>query len=467
VSYFGNKFLDIETIKHPGSFRDPSGFLYHQDGALYRSVSPLFKENYDHLIASGLYWQLTDRHLLISHEEIAPNTQFSIPCYKVLKPELLTFISYPYEWCFSQLKDAALATTNIHKMALGHDMELKDASSFNIQFLRGKPILIDTLSLQKCTQGIPWIAYRQFCQHFLAPLALMAYKDVRLSHLMNVFIDGIPLDLASKLLPNWTYLNPGLLLNIHLHARMQQKYAKKSVATSVKTVSAHVRKGLIEHLEKTIRQIRFHLKKTEWSNYQDECKYSKADTDKKVQIVEGYFSKIDPGFVWDMGANTGFYSAIAAKKARLTVAMDMDHASVEQHYQVCKARNEEKILPLWIDLTNPSPSLGWNHQERNSLQERGPADTIIALALIHHLAISNNVPLAMIAELFKTSCYHLIIEFVPKSDVRVQRLLSSRQDVFPDYNQGNFEKAFSRHFLMLERTTLPDTKRILYFMRRR
>jgi len=459
--------LDIETIKHPGSFRDPSGFLYYQDGVLYRSVNPIFKENYDHLIASGLYKHLTDRGLLISHEEIEPDTQFSIPSYKVLKPERLPFISYPYEWCFSQLKDAALATVSIHKMALDHDMELKDASSFNIQFHKGKPILIDTLSLQRCTQGTPWIAYRQFCQHFLAPLGLMAYKDVRLSQLMKVFIDGIPLDLASKLLPNWTYLIPGLLLNIHLHARMQQKYANKSVSTSVKIVSAPVRKGLIDHLEKIVRRISFRLKKTEWSNYQDECKYSKADTDKKAQIVEEYFSKIDPGIVWDMGANTGMYSALAAKKARLTVAMDMDHASVEQHYQACKTRNEEKVLPLWIDLTNPSPSLGWNHQERNSLQERGPADTIIALALIHHLAISNNVPLAMIAELFKISCHFLIIEFVPKSDIQVQRLLSSRQDVFPDYNQEGFEKAFGRHFLMLESTTLPDTQRIIYFMRRR
>lgn len=466
--------MDIETIKHPGSFRDPSGFLYYQDDVLYRAVSQIFKEHYDHLIASGLYKQLTDRGLLVSHEEVEPKIQYSDPScnpsfenYKVLKPELIPFISYPYEWCFSQLKDAALATASIHKMALNHNMELKDASSFNIQFQKSKPVLIDTLSLQKCTQGMPWIAYRQFCQHFLAPLALMAYKDVRLSQLMKVFIDGIPLDLASKLLPNWTYLKPGVLLNIHLHARMQQKYANKSVSTSVKNVSAHVRKGLIEHLEKTIRQMRFRLKKTAWSNYQDECRYSKVDTDKKAQIVEGYFKQIDPGSVWDIGANTGYYSAIAAKKSKLTVAMDMDHASVEQHYQACKARNEEKLLPLWIDLTNPSPSLGWNHRERNSLQDRGPADTIIALALLHHLAISNNVPLAMIAELFKRSCRFLIIEFVPKTDTQVQRLLSSRQDVFPDYNQECFEKAFSKHFLMLESSTLTDTQRIIYFMRRR
>lgn len=459
--------MDINTIKHPGSFRDPSGFLYYQDDVLYRAVSPIFKEHYDHLVDSGLYKQLTNRGLLISHEEIQPNTRFSIPSYKVLKPELLPFISYPYEWSFGQLKDAALATTSIHKMALDHDMELKDASSFNIQFLRGKPILIDTLSLQKFTQGTPWIAYRQFCQHFVAPLALMAYTDVRLSQLMKVFIDGIPLDLASKLLPKRTYLVPGLLFNIHLHARMQQKYANKSVSTSVKKVSAPMRKGLIEYLEKTLRRIRFRLKKTEWSNYQDECKYSKADTDKKAQIIEEDFSKIEPGIVWDMGANTGYFSALVAKKTSLTVAMDMDHASVEQHYQACKARDEEKILPLWIDLTNPSPSLGWNHQERNSLLERGPADTIIALALIHHLAISNNVPLVMIADFFKNSCHFLIIEFVPKSDIQVQRLLSSRPDVFPDYNQECFEKAFSRHFLMLESSTLLDTQRIIYFMRRR
>ena len=187
--------------KIAGSFRDPSGFLFHLNGLIYRQINIEYKKNYIHLMKSGLYEALMDTKLLIPHEEVNIGSLASDNAYKIIKPEQVLFISYPYEWCFSQLKDAALTTLKIQKKSLNFGMSLKDCSAYNIQFRKGKPILIDTLSFEEYREGKPWIAYRQFCQHFLAPLALMSYKDIRLNQLLRIYIDGIPLDLAIHLLP--------------------------------------------------------------------------------------------------------------------------------------------------------------------------------------------------------------------------------------------------------------------------
>ncbi len=215
-----------------GSFRDPSGFLFYQENVLYRQVNTAYRENYDLLIESGLYQALIDSKLLVSHIEEKTDATYADCVYKILKPEIVPFISYPYEWCFSQLKDAALTTLKIQKIALDFGMSLKDSSVYNIQFLKGRPIFIDTLSFEKYQEGSPWVAYKQFCQHFLAPLALMSFSDVRLNQLLKVFIDGVPLDLASSLLPAKTKLNFSLLSHIHLHAKSQKKYESKTVNSS-------------------------------------------------------------------------------------------------------------------------------------------------------------------------------------------------------------------------------------------
>ena len=190
-----------------GSFRDPSGFLFSQDGLIYRQINNCYKENYDYLINSGLYKDLLNSGLLISHKEVGSAYARSNDAYKIIRPEPLVFISYPYEWCFSQLRDAALLTLKIQKKSLQHGMSLKDCSAYNIQFKKSKPIFIDTLSFEKYEADRPWVAYKQFCQHFLVPLALMVYKDIRLSQLFRIYIDGIPLDLAIKLLPFYSYFN--------------------------------------------------------------------------------------------------------------------------------------------------------------------------------------------------------------------------------------------------------------------
>ena len=224
-----NRPAPHEDRTHPASFRDPGGFLFVEGGVLYRQVNSVYKDDYDLLLRSGLYKTLTDAGLLVSHEEVSTDPPDPRIAYKIIRPEPIPFISYPYEWCFSQLKDAALATLEIQRQALAHGLSLKDASAYNVQFLDGKPVLIDTLSFEKLRLK-PWVAYRQFCQHFLGPLLLMGLKDSRLGQLSRIFLDGVPLDLTSRLLPRRTRLRPGILMHIHLHAASQKHFASKTIA---------------------------------------------------------------------------------------------------------------------------------------------------------------------------------------------------------------------------------------------
>ncbi len=450
-----------------GSFRDPSGFLFIDEGLIYRQVNILYKENYDHLINSGLYKSLLELNLLIPHEEVNINLAKSDSSYKVIKPELITFISYPYEWCFSQLKDAALITLQIQKEALKFGMSLKDCSAYNIQFHKGKPIFIDTLSFEKYREGEPWVAYRQFCQHFLAPLALMSYKDIRFNQLFKIYLDGIPLDLASSVLPFKSRFSISLLTHIHLHAKSQKYFANKTVSKKKYTISRTSFLGLIDSLESAIKRLRWKPQGTEWGSYYEDTNYTSAGLEHKQQIIEKFLMESNPKTVWDLGANDGLFSRASSNKGIPTIAFDIDPVAVEKNYLRSIKDKETNILPLLLDVTNPSPNIGWENRERMSLKKRRSADTVLALALIHHLAISNNLPFKKIAHFFYKICNSLIIEFVPKNDSQVQRLLSTREDIFPDYTQQSFEEEFGKYFNIQHCERIRDSQRTLYLMQRK
>ncbi len=448
------------------SFRDPSGFVFRSDGVLYRHVAAKGAADYDQLMSSGLYEGLVGAGLMVAHEEVEPVV--SPGAHKVLRPNELEFVSYPYEWSFSQLRDAALVTLEAQALAMKHDMTLRDASAYNLLARPGgRPVLIDTLSFGAYEEGRPWVAYKQFCQHFLAPLALMAHTDVSLGNLMRVHIDGVPLALASRLLPKRTRLSPGLLAHIHLHAKSQTKHASSEKRTASMRMTRHAKLALLDSLESTIRGLAWKPEGTEWGDYYADTNYSDAAGEAKARLVESFIAKAQPGRVWDLGGNVGRFSRIASRKGIPTVCFDVDPAAVETAYRNSRDHAEECLLPLLMDLTNPSPSLGWHHGERDGLLARGPADLVMALALVHHLAISNNVPLARVAAfLAEASARHLIIEFVPKDDSQVERLLRNREDVFPHYDEPHFEAAFGPHFRIVEKRRVGDSKRTLYLMER-
>lgn len=450
----------------PGSFRDPSGLLFTRDGILYRQVNKSYASHYDSLIDSGLYENLINAGKLVRHEEADQNLQASDSAYKIIRPELIPFISYPYEWCFSQLKDAALLTLDIQNQAMECGMTLKDCSAYNVQWLRGKPILIDTLSFETYEQGRPWAAYRQFCRHFLAPLALMSRKDIRLGGLSKLHIDGVPLDLADRLLGIRSRTSLSLYLHIHLHAKAQEKYEDKPVDPKTLKVSRMALLGLVDSLTGSVKRLKWKPTGTEWANYYSFTNYTDETFEYKKATVAQMLRASKPKQVWDLGANTGMFSRLASKMGIPVVSFDVDPAAVEKNYLEMRESTDKYLLPLVLDLTNPSGGVGWANEERMSVSDRGPTDTAMALALVHHLAISNNVPLLKIAEFLAGICESLIIEFVPKEDSQVQRLLASREDVFPNYHQPGFEQSFAEYFVIESRREIKGSKRILYHMRR-
>ena len=454
-------------MNEPSSFRDPSGFLFYGNGSIYRQINIIYKEDYDLLMESGLYEALIDQNLLIAHEEVDIEGPEPGKAYKIIKPEPIPFISYPYEWCFNQLKDAALTTFKIQKTAMDFGMTLKDCSVYNIQFLKGRPVFIDTLSFEKYHEGRPWIAYRQACQHFLAPLALMSYRDIRLNQLFRIYMDGMPLDLASSLLPSSTNLKVSLLSHIHLHAKSQKHYADKTVKMNSHKVSRLSFMGLIDNLESAIRKLKYKAGETEWGDYYNDTNYIPEAIENKKEIVAKFLDRTKSGIVWDLGANDGLFSRIASDRGLYTISFDIDPVAVQKNYFQSKKNSEENILPLLLDLTNPSPGIGWQNNERASLLERGPAETAFALALIHHLAISNNLPLVKIADFLSQVCNQLIIEFVPKEDSQVQRLLSTREDIFPDYTKEAFETQFGKYFIIESTEEVKSSKRTMYLMKKK
>ncbi|MDQ2853455.1 MAG: class I SAM-dependent methyltransferase [Chloroflexota bacterium] len=452
--------------REPGSYRDPSGFVFRQDGVLYRQVSQRFADDWAAFEASGLHAALLSREMLIPDEAVATELAPEPGAVAVIRPEEIGFISYPYEWSFSQLKDAALLTLAAQDLASEHGMTLRDASAYNVQFHHGRPILIDTLSFERAVADQPWKPYRQFCEHFLAPLALMAHRDGRFGQLQRSFIDGIPLDFASGLLPRMTRWSPGLAAHVHLHARAQRQHADSGAEGSQRSVkmSDTRRRALLDHLRRTVDGLRMHAGGTQWADYADQTSYSADGTASKEALVRRLVEAAGGRRAWDVGANTGRYSAIAAEAGYEVVGLDIDWAAVERHYLALRAAGERRILPLLADLADPSPAIGWANRERASLLERANADTVIALALVHHLAIGRNVPLPMVSELLARLGPNLVVEWVPKEDPMVRRLLATREDIFPDYTIDGFRAAFEGQFEIAEEELVADSSRVMFRM---
>ena len=450
-----------------GSFRDPSGFVFSRDGVLYRQVNHVYADTFESLKTSGLFDDLTVEGLLIPHEEVDLEPADPSDCHVVLRPELVAFTSYPYEWCFGQLRDAALMQLDVLRLALRHGFWLKDCSAYNVQFHNGRPVHIDTLSFEAREPGRPWPAYRQFCQHFLAPLALMSTCHVSLGQLSRIHVDGVPLPLAVRVLPAWSKFVPTLLLHLHLHARAEAKAAAhgKTMGAAGRRFSATAMEGLLESLGRAVHRLTWNPGATYWSGYYEGLQGYTGEGERfKEAAVAAALERFRPATVWDFGANTARYSRLASDRGIFTLAFDSDPGAVEIAYRGAKARRDVKLLPLVMDLTNPSSSMGWAGEERASLIERGPADLGLALALVHHLVISNNIGFAMAARFFARTCRALLIEFVPATDPQARRLLEARRGPVPEYGSDAFERAFLTFFSIEHVARVPASDRTLYTM---
>lgn len=450
------------------SFRDPDGFVYIKDKLVQRFISQSYKKHYQHLINSNLYCELCDRKWLIKSHELDENHLNLDNWYKTLLPEQLEYITQPSQWSFLMLKDAALLTLKIQKLSMAHNMSLKDATPFNVQFYEGRSIFIDTTSFEINNFSKPWVAYRQFCESFLAPLVLMKYGGVELGKILECYPNGIPLEVISGILPFKAKINFGIYLHLILHAKYKNNQGKET-KSNTKPFSNQKVLNIIEHLISTIENLTLNGKKDKyWNNYYNETILGNNYVTNKEYLFRNILNKIVFKTSIDLGCNDGVFSIILAEKSKFVISCDFDRLCIDRLYAINKERNITNIYPLCLDLTAPTPSIGFINKERLGFFETTNADLVCGLALIHHLRIGNNIPLKNIVNMFYLlSNKYVIIEFVPKEDDKVKELLSSRVDIFYDYDIMMFQEIVKLQFEILEISKIENSARTLFLLEKK
>ena len=448
------------------SYRDTDGYVFEYDGKIYRCIKSQYFPEYYQFLESGLYQQLIGEGYLVAHTEIN-NIEATIlddPNDKIILPEQLPFISYPYEWSFNMWKDAALLTLKIANMSLQKGMMLKDATPFNVQFYNGRPVFIDTLSFEKYEPEKPWIAYRQFCECFLGPLLLMYYNYKDAGKLCMIYPNGVPLQVIKRLLP----AKAGWNLHVYLHISLQEKlsFKRKNKEAGNHTFSKQRLIILLKGLTDFVSALNPKKTKSVWDDYYTETILGSQYLEAKKIIFENFVNEINFNTVIDLGANDGLFALLLKDKAKLIIAADEDSNCINKLYNQIKKEKIKNIIPFVNDLVVPSPAIGWANAERTSVTDRFKGDLILALALVHHLAIGANVPLQNIAQWLSGAAQFLIIEFVPKSDEKVKLLLCNREDIFADYNLQNFTNVFSHYFSVIKEEKVSNTDRILFLMKK-
>ncbi|MGH2981005.1 MAG: methyltransferase, partial [Solirubrobacterales bacterium] len=386
----------------------------------------------------------------------------------VLRHERIPVVSYPYEWPFGMLQDAALLELDLLLAALDEGLTLKDATPYNVQFRGAAPVFIDVGSFERLREGEPWAGYRQFCMLYLYPLLLGAYKDIPFQPWLRGSIDGIAPGEAARVFSLRDRLRRGVLAHVALHARLERRYedreggeVKEELRKS--NFKPELIRANLQRLRKLVSRLQWKAGETAWTNYRSECTYSDADAERKVDFVRAAASSVRSGLTWDMGCNDGAYSRIAAESSGYVVAFDYDQATVDALYRSLRDSDERRILPLVANLADPSPGLGWRGLERRPLEHRGAPDLALALALVHHVSITANVPLSEFLDWLHELDATLVIEFPKREDPMVRRLLSGkREGSNADYELETFERLLGERFDVERREELPSGVRVLY-----
>ena len=448
-----------------GYSRDPSGFMFKLNDQYYRQVNQIYAGNYDLLLSSGLYHELSQKKMLIRHEDVSGSVPGTPGYYKTLLPQQLPVISYPYEWSPSQLRDAGLLTLRITRMAMEKGMILKDATPFNVQFLEGRPLFIDTLSFMTYDSSQPWIAYRQFCECFLFPLYLHHYLGTGIHRLLAAWPEGIPAIHAARMLPGRSRLNAGAWMHLFLQTKIRTDNLPGGRRPSFS--SAHLQRLLI-HLENILQKLSTgNFSDKGWSGYYTDSILSQSYLADKERCFLELIDQLPITSALDLGANDGYFTRLMAQKNIRVVAVDAEWQCMETLYRSLSGQKPGDILPLCIDIADPTPPGGFAGTERYGFTARARAGLVAALALIHHLVLSRNIPLPALAAYFaQLASQYLIIEFVPLSDKKSQELIRNKDSYHSDYNIENFESCFSRYFQIEKRASIGDTGRVLYRMKK-
>jgi ribosomal protein L11 methylase PrmA len=467
-----------DLLPDPGSFRDPTNHVAIRGDEVFRCLNPAALADWDQFEKSRLFAETQADGRLVATERLANDEAASLGDYAgVLRHERLPLISYPYEWSFTMLKDAALLQLDLVAAALEEELITKDATPYNVQWRGAKPVFIDVGSFEPLRPGEYWFGYKQFCELFLYPLMLQAYKDVAFHAWLRGSIDGITPVEMRNLVSFRDRFRKGVTTHVVLHAKLQERNAdhnrEEKEAKAEKTSELHLElvktrvKANVKKLRKLVEGLEWKSSKSTWSDYRADNSYSDSDARAKAEFVEQVATTASRGVVWDLGANDGAYSRIAAKNADLVLAVDADHLTVDQLYRQLRQDGETRITPLLLDLASPSPGIGWRSGERPPFVDRSKPDLILALALVHHLAIGRNVPLPEFLGWLLDCAPELVVEFPTRDDPQVKRLLrAKRAGIFDDYDLPQFESALTDRAKVVRRIELPSGTRVLYHVSR-
>ena len=456
----------------PGSYRDPSGHVFLHQGRVFRTITKRGYDAFQAVEETGLLTELVEKKLLVPWWDVDKNEfeQTDPNILRVLEHTLLPFISYPFEWSFSALRNAALLHLDVHLMALAKGITLSDASAFNVQFNGPKPIFIDHLSFRPYENGEFWKGHSQFCEQFLNPLLLQSQIGIPHNAWYRGSPEGIPSASLASILPFRSRIKLQVLTNIILPVwfeRRSRSSSEVSKSVSKKSLPLSGFKNMLVGLRNFIASLKPTNQATVWKEYAENNSYATDEAKAKTRFIHDFCSTVKPEIIWDMGCNTGEYSKAALEGgAQMAIGYEYDTGALEGAY--ARAVQEQlNFLPLHLDATNPTPSQGWNQKERAGFAERRNADSVMALALVHHLAIGRNIPLPSVVDWLVGHAPQGVIEFIPKKDPMVQELLSLREDIFDHYTDEIFDKSIAQHaHVVREETVTNSGRRLVWFKRR-
>ena len=450
-----------------GSFRDRESRVFYHDDRVLRALSQPALDDWKALAASRCFGRSTSAGKIVPTREAALPEGLGPPWVAALEHERIPFLSYPYEWCFHMLRDAALLQLDLLLAALADDLILKDSSPYNFQWIGPRPVFIDVTSFERRTEGDPWVGYLQFCQLFLYPLMLTAHRGIPFRPWLRGAIDGITPEECNRVFSWRDRMRAGVFTDVYLQAALHARTAKVEGSLRRDLRKAGFKKQLIvnnvRRLRRVVGKLSWQPRDSQWSSYAETSTYDADNREIKESFVARVAGSRRWPLVWDLGANTGTFSRIVSEYAETVVAFDADHLAVDRLYRAVRESGPTNILPLISNLADPSPALGWRHRERKALAERPSPDLALCLALVHHLAISANVPLSEVVGWLAGLETHLVIEFVTKDDAMVKRLLQNKDDIYDDYEIGNFEGLLEERFEIVARQTLHDGTRTLYY----
>lgn len=458
----------MSAVPDPGSFRDPRGSVFIDRDCVRRTVTGLAVDDFEFFRDSGLLEQFASQGQIVvaDLDETAEAATYGPDVRYVLRHPRLAFISYPYEWCFSALKAAALLHLDLQLQALDRGVTLNDASAYNVQFVGARPVFIDTLSFSRYRDGDIWVGYRQFCEQFLNPLLLRALVGVPHNAWYRGGLEGISSAELSRLLPWRRCLSRNVLIHVLLHGALggsaegSPALRHDDIARRGLPKSAFVRmlRGLrswIATLEPAGRR------RSYWRDYDRFKSYTDEESAAKTAFVARFAGAVKPKMLWDIGCNTGEFSLAALDAgAGYAVGWDTDQGALDVAFDRA-AEADARFTPLFGDAANPSPAQGWKQAERPGWKQRGPADAILALAVVHHLAIGRNVPLSAAIDWLMRTAPTGIVEFAGKDDPQVQRMLAQREDIFPDYALESFLAEVGERAEIVETVRLEPSGRTL------